>query len=154
MSTNPDSTPPQPTGSLKQFEALIGQWTTVGTHPMIPNDVHGQSTFEWLKDGALLVWRFEWEPGQPVPSAYSIIGHDDEGGPGTMLYTDVRGVARIYKMTLDDGVWKMWRESADFAQRMTGTFSADGQTITWQGEMQRKGAAWEPDLRVVFTRKA
>jgi hypothetical protein len=101
-----------------------------------------------------LVWHFGWEPGQPVPSAYSIIGHDDAVGPCTMLYTDTRGVARIYQMSLDGGVWKMWRNSEAFAQRMTGTFSDDGNTITWQGEMRRDGADWEKDLSVTFTRKA
>lgn len=148
------SQPPQPTQSIKQFEVLVGEWTTVGTHPMMPNEIHGLTTFEWLKDGALLVWRFGWELGQPVPTGYSIIGHDDEGGPCSMLYTDTRGVSRIYKMTLDDGVWKMWRDSEEFSQRMTGTFSDDGKTITWQGEMRHEGKEWEPDLRVIFTRKA
>ena len=70
-----------------------------------------------------------------------------------MLYTDERGVARIYQMSLEGGIWKMWRDSPDFSQRMTGTFSDDGNTITWKGEMSRDGAAWEGDLNVTYTRK-
>jgi hypothetical protein len=66
----------------------------------------------------------------------------------------VRGVARIYQMILSGNVWKQWRDSPDFAQRMTGTFSADGNTIIWQGEMSKDGGAtWKPDLSVTFTRK-
>jgi hypothetical protein len=114
--------------------------------------VHGQSTFEWLRDGALLIWRFEWEPGQ-VPSAFSVIGHDDTAEACSMLYTDTRGVARIYQMSLADGVWKMWRDSADFAQRMTGTFSDDNTIITCRGEMSRDGSTWEDDLSVTYTRR-
>ncbi len=70
-----------------------------------------------------------------------------------MLYTDERGVARIYQMSLADGAWKMWRESPDFSQRMTGTFSEDGKIITWRGEMSHDGSTWEPDLSVTYTRK-
>src|SRR5690242_11323320 len=94
--------PPQPTHSLKQFEALIGEWDTVGTHPAFPAAVHGRSSLEWLVEGLLLVWHFEWEPGGP-PNAISVIGHDDAADGCTMLYSDVRGVARIYQMSLDDG---------------------------------------------------
>ena len=49
------------------------------------------------------------------------------------------GVARLYAMTLDAGTWTLLRESPDFspldfAQRFTGTFSDDGDTIrgTWE----------------------
>lgn len=146
------SAPPQPTRSLKHFEVLIGEWDTVGIHPLLPGAVHGHASFEWLREGALLVWHSNWDPGQQVPSAYSIIGHDDAIEPCSMLYTDERGVARIYHMTLDNGIWKMWRDTADFSQRMTATFSEDGKTITSKGEMLRDGSTWEPDLNVTYTR--
>jgi hypothetical protein len=150
---NKDSQPPQPTRSLKQFDILIGEWTMVGSHPALPATVHGHSSFEWLREGALLVWHFDWEHGQGIPSAFSVIGHDDTVEPCSMLYTDERGVARIYQMSLVGGIWKMWRESPDFSQRMTGTFSDDGNTITWRGELSHDGSTWEPDLSVTYTRK-
>ncbi len=148
----PSGEPPQPTGSLKQFDILIGQWEMVGTHPGFPAPVQGQSTFEWLVEGALLIWRFNWEPGGP-PNAISVIGHDDAGKACTMLYSDERGVARIYQMSLEIGVWKMWRDSPGFLQRVTAMFSADGTTITGHGERSRDGTTWEQDLDVTYTRK-
>ncbi len=154
MSKNSEGQPPQPTRSLKQFDVLIGQWTMIGSHPQLPSALHGQSSFEWLRNGALLLWHFDWEAGQGVPSAFSIIGHDDAVETCSMLYSDERGVARIYQMSLADGIWKMWRDSADFSQRMTGTFSDDGKSINWRGELSRDGAKWEPDLSVTFTRKS
>lgn len=150
---NSEPQPPQPTHSLHAYEVLIGEWTMVGTHPALPSAVQGHSTFEWLKQDALLVWHFDWAHGHGLPSAYSVIGHDDAVEPCSVLYTDERGVARIYQMSLADGVWKMWRESPDFAQRMTGRFSNNGNTITWHGELSRDGAAWEEDLSVMYTRK-
>ena len=153
MSNDHERQSPQPTRTLKQFDVLVDQWTMLGTHPQLPSAVRRLSTFEWLREGALLAWHFDWERGQGIPSAYSIIGHDDMVEACSMLYTDERGVARIYQMSLAGGVWKMWRDSPDFSQRMTGTFSDDGQTLTWQGELSRDGSTWEPDLSVTFTRK-
>lgn len=144
--------PPQPTRLLKQFEILLGEWNMVGTHPALPSPVRGHSSFAWLREGALLIWHFDWERGG-IPSALSIIGHDDAVEPCQTLYTDERGVSRIYQMSLEGGVWKMWRDSPDFSQRMIGTFSEDGNTITWHGELLRDGSAWEPDLDVTYTRK-
>jgi hypothetical protein len=145
--------PPQPTGSLKQLEILIGEWDMVGSHPAFPSAVQGHSSFEWLKEGALLVWHFAWERPGP-PSALSVIGHDEAEAEDTcsMLYTDERGVARIYQMRLDGGVWQIWREAPGFAQRMTGTVSEDGHTIVVHGALSRDGSHWEPDLEVTYTR--
>jgi len=144
--------PPQPTSSMKQFEILVGEWTMVGTHPEFPSEAHGHSSFEWLMQGALLVWHFNWERGGP-PSALSVIGHDEQVETCSMLYSDERGVARIYQMSLEGGVWKMWRDSPDFSQRVTGTVSSDGNTITCHGELSWDGSNWEQDLSVTYTRK-
>jgi hypothetical protein len=154
MSQDSKSQPPQPTHSLEAYEIFIGEWEMVGTHPYLPASITGHASFEWLKKDALLAWHSIWEPGK-VPSGYSVLGHDDAEEGCTILYTDDRGVARIYKTSLEGKVWKMWRDSADFAQRMTGTFSDDGQSLKVQGEMSRDGGTtWEQDLGVVYTRKA
>ena len=145
--------PTQPARALKPFEVLVGEWTMLGTHPHLPSAVHGHSSFAWLREGALLAWHFDWERGQGIPSAFSVIGQDDALEACSMLYSDERGVARIYQMRLAGGVWKMWRDSPGFSQRMTGTFSADGHSIAWHGELSRDGSTWEPDLSVTYTRK-
>ncbi len=144
--------PPQPTSSLQQFDVLIWEWTMVGTHPAFLSAAHGRSSFEWLMEGGLLLWHFEWERPGP-PSALSVIGHDDSVETCSMLYADERGVARIYQMSLAGGVWKMWRESSGFSQRMTGTVSSDGNTSTCHGELSRDGSHWEQALDVTYTRK-
>jgi hypothetical protein len=152
MNKNSELQPPKPTVSLKQFDVLVGEWDMTGTHPYFPSAVHGHSSFEWLVEGALLIWRFGWERPGP-PSAISVIGRDDTAQTCSMLYSDERGVARIYQMSLDGGIWKMWRESPGFSQRLTGTFSANANTITSHGELSRDGSNWEQDLDVTYTRK-
>lgn len=144
--------PPQPKGSMQQFAVLIGEWTMVGSHPQLPFPAHGHSIFEWLREDSLLAWHFNWEPGE-IPNAFSVIGRDDAVESCSVLYSDERGVGRIYQMTLKDGVWKMWRDSAGFSQRVTGTVSSDGKSIECRGELSRDGNHWEPDLDVTYRRK-
>ncbi len=144
--------PPQPTGSMQQFAILVGEWTMVGIHPELPSQSQGHSSFEWLREGSLLVWHFNWD-GDDVPNAFSVIGRDDGVESCSMLYSDERGVARIYEMSLEGGVWKMWRDSPGFSQRVTGTISGDGKIITCQGELSRDGTHWEQDLDVTYRKK-
>ncbi len=70
-----------------------------------------------------------------------------------MLASDERGVARILQMSLEGGVWKMWRDAPEFSQRMTGTLSSDGNTIPCQWELSYDGEHWEQNLDVTYTRK-
>ena len=69
-----------------------------------------------------------------------------------MLYSDSRGVARVYAMSLGEGVWKLWRDDPSFPPRFTGTFSADGRTITGRWEKSSDGASRELDFDGTFTR--
>ena len=151
MSERREGQPPQPTRSLKHFGVLVGKWEMRGTHPAFPSAAHGNSIFEWLAEDALLIWRFDWQQPGP-PSAISVIGRDDSTDACCVLYSDERGVGRIYQMTLEQGQWNMWRESAGFSQRMTGTFSEDAKTIRVQGRLSRDGTHWEPDLDVTYSR--
>ena len=82
----------------------------VGKPSAFSSEAHGRSSFTWLKDEALLLWHFEWD-STPPPNAVSVIGHDDvvETDVCSMLYADERGVARIYRMSMD-GAWRMWRD--------------------------------------------
>jgi hypothetical protein len=144
--------PLQPSSGMKQFAILIGEWDMVGIHPALPSTAHGRSSFKWLVEGGLLLWHFDWERGGP-PNALSVIGYDDSVETCSMLYSDERGVSRIYQMSLEGSVWKIWRDAPGFLQHMTATISSDGNTITWHGELSRDGSNWEQDLDVTYTRK-
>lgn len=152
MNQHPESQSSNPDPALKQLEPLVGEWHMTGWHPAFPSEASGHSTFEWLEQGALLVWHFDWERPGP-PSAICVIGHDDAADTYSMLYSDERGVARIYQTSLLGKVWKMWRESPGFSQRVTGIISDDGDTITGQGESSKSGLIWEQDLNVTYTRQ-
>jgi hypothetical protein len=70
-------------------------------------------------------------------------------------YFDSRGVRRIYEMTLDDGVWTLWRDSPDpFPQRFTGTFEDDGQTMSGRWEKAPDGTNWEIDFDLIYRKRS
>lgn len=145
---------------LERLDALVGEWETAMTIDG-RTLTGGRATFEWLEDGAFLVYRGEAEDMSEAPPeivehlpfpTVSIIGLDDSSEQFTMLYADARGVFRVYQMSLSDGVWKLWRDAPGFSQRFTGTIGDDGDTITGYWEMSEDGAEWEHDFDLTYTK--
>jgi hypothetical protein len=112
--------------------------------------------FEWLEGGAFLVERWSLDPaetpeGAPT-SGTAMLGRDEANGTFVQLYSDSRGVCRVYQMGLRDGVWTLWREGSPFAQRFSGTFSEDGNSIAGRWEIALDGESWKTDFDVTYTR--
>ncbi len=141
-----------PSPAVTGLDRLVGEWSMVGRHPAFTSTVTGHSSFRWLERGALLVWHFDWRQPGP-PNAVGVIGHDDSLHSYAMLYSDERGVTRIYQISLDGDVWKMWRDAPGFSQRMIGRFSESGDTVTSHGELSRDGSNWQGDLDVTYTKE-
>ena len=142
-----------PNPALKPLGILVGEWSTVGTHPLAPGTTfHGRTWFEWVEGGAFLMMHSQIdEPG--IPSGIAIFGSDDATSEYYMLYFDERGVSRKYDVSLRDNLWKWWRHAPGFSQRFTGTIAVDGRTIEGRGELSRDGTTWEGDLNLTFTRR-
>jgi hypothetical protein len=141
-----------PNPALEHFGVLVGEWTTAGTHPMVPGTTfHGRTSFGWLEGGAFLVMHSEIQEPD-IPTGVAVFGSDDALGECYMLYFDERGVSRKYQVTLRDKVWKWWRNAPGFSQRFSGTLSEDGLTIISKGELSRDGITWEGDLELTYTR--
>jgi hypothetical protein len=87
-----------------------------------------------------------------APNGTAIIGCDAVNGTYFQLYSDERGVCRVYEMGLRDGEWTLWREGEPFAQRFTGTFSDDGTTISGRWELAQDREDWKTDFDVTYTR--
>ena len=143
----------QPNPHLQPLAVLVGAWTTEATHPLLPGRTfHGRTTFEWLEGGAFLLARMHTDEPE-IPDGVAVFGIDDATpGAGTMLYFDVRNVAREYHWELSDGVLTWSRNTPEFAQRMQLTFSGDARSVIASGSMSRNGGAWEPDLQSTYTR--
>jgi hypothetical protein len=140
------------TAALARLEPLLGEWTV---QVSIAPGLTGRSVFEWALGGAFLLERSE--APDPAPDGLTVVAPNEEGDWYTQHYFDSRGVVRIYAMTFGDGAWTLLRTSPDFtpltfAQRYTGRFSDDGQTIEGRWETSNDGASWELDFELVHRR--
>ena len=114
---------------------LVGEWSQQATPPGgEPWPGEATVTFEWLEgsDKRLLVERMSVEMPE-APDGVCVIGCDAANGTYFQLYTDDRGVCRVYEMSIGDGEWKLWREGEPFSQRFTAKISDDGNTIDARG---------------------
>ncbi len=141
--------------ALVDLEFLVGVWDMeLSNAPFLSSrhdTAHGHVTFEWIEDGALLVMRQSEQSGNP-PSARWVIGRDESGADYTVLYSDNRGVSRIYQMSFSDETWRLWRNNPTFSQRFEGRVSQDRKTISSHWEKSSDGSSWEHDFDVTYTR--
>jgi len=138
---------------LQALAVLVGEWATVGTHPMLPGKTfHGHASFTWLESGAFLLFHSHIDEPE-IPNGVAILGTDDSNpDAGAMLYFDVRNVSREYRWTISSNVWTWSRDELGFSQRMVLTIANDGLRIEAKGQMSRNGKSWEPDLQLPYTR--
>jgi hypothetical protein len=143
MKTNP---------GLAALDRAIGEWTVTGSHPYLPGrTLHGRVTFERIEDGAFVRMHSKMEDAE-IPEGVAIFGTDDAENACTMLYFDVRGVARRYEVALDASGFTWSRDAPGFAQRFRVTIAEDGRTMEGEGTMKRDDGEWEGDLRLAYGR--
>ena len=134
---------------MRPFVALIGTWATEATHPQLEGVVPGSVTFEWLDGGRFLIQRSLHE-SDVVPNSISLIGPPEDGDGLVMEYFDSRGVRRTYRTSLEDGVWRWWRDVLNFAQRFSAVLAPDG--FEGHGELARTPGDWGGDLDISYRR--
>lgn len=147
--------------ALQRLEPFVGEWSVEATFApeLSPAPVGGRLVFAWELGGRFLAERSSVDlPEAPDSVALVSVAHGGDGHEYVQHYFDARGVVRTYRMRLHDGTWTRLRTEADFtpldfAQRYTGAFSADGQTITGRWEQSHDGGTtWEHDFHLVHRR--
>jgi hypothetical protein len=137
--------------ALEPFDALIGTWDTEAKHRLVDAVVRGSTTFEWLEGGHFLVQRSHTDH-ELFPDAICIIGAPEAGDGLVMETFDSRGVRRTYRVSLDDGVWRIWRDHPGFDQRFSATLGPD----SFEGvfELAETPGEWQEDMTVIYRRRA
>lgn len=141
--------------ALQAIGFLIGTWSIELSNGsfLTPNqEVHFSVTYEWKADGSVIAVQQKNDQANKAPqSATWIIGRDEDDENYTVLYADSRGTSRVYLMTYDEHVWKMWRDNAKFSQRFQGTVSKDSKTINayWENSSDR-GKSWSHDFDMTY----
>jgi hypothetical protein len=139
--------------ALAALDVFVGAWVVEVAFPGSPS---GRVAFAWALDRQYLLQRAS--APDPVPDSLAIIAVGDEADPYLQHYFDSRGVTRLYRMGLAEGVWTLRRTDPDFSpldfwQRFAGTFSGDNNRIDGRWEQSHDGGAtWELDFHLTYTR--
>jgi hypothetical protein len=144
----------QPTAddALRRLDALVGEWELEASSPGgDPWPGGGRSTFEWHPSGAHLVQRTSVDLPD-APDSLSIMGCDAANGTYFQLYSDDRGICRVYDMSIGNGEWRLWRAGEPFSQQFAATFSDDGDTMVGRWEMSENGVDFMTDFDLVYRR--
>ena len=145
--------------SLKPLEVLSGRWDmeirwSPKTQKLVggPATVRGATRFEWIEDGHFMVQHQGGVVG--APDARWLIGRDETSGEYSVLYADSRGVSRIYQMSFESRVWRIWRNAPafDHYQRFEGRLSADSSTIEARWEKSADNKTWELDFDLKYVK--
>ena len=145
-----------PAPAVSGLASLAGTWRlVVWGGSFLPDPEQrvdaGLVHFEWVEDGAVLVMRQSGDDNTP-PAARMIIGRDQDEDQYTVLYSDSRGVSRVYALSFESGELRIWRDNASFAQRFEALLSHDGSRLTGHWERASDGGPWEHDFYVEYSR--
>ena len=127
------------------LDRLLGTWDFTMTHSALPEPVSGLQRYERVLDGAFVM--LHWTYHHPdFPDAIALL--DDR----TYHYFDVRGVTRVFELTIDDSGWAMIRRDKDFWQRSAGRFRGTD-AIDGTGENSfDAGVTWQHDFSMSYAR--
>jgi hypothetical protein len=139
---------------LTDLEPLLGRWgmEMYNVASMAPGArVTGSIEIDWIEDGSAVAMR-QSESENPAAAVW-IIGRDDSEADYSVLYADLRGVSRTYRMSLKDTDWQIWRDGSEFYQRFTAQLDPDARTIRgrWEKSADR-GGKWEHDFDLLYTK--
>ncbi len=143
---------------MRRLEPLVGDWDVTLTHAWfldsMDTEIHGTATIEPYADAFLLLRStFQGRSPEQGGSSWAMaFGRNDPRDTFSALYSDDRGVARVFGMTFADGEWTLLREDPDFHQRIVIRIA--GERIEWRADASEdSGRTWRKDLDYIFDRR-
>lgn len=126
-----------PDVAVSKLNVFTGKW--VGEAIMPGLTVATEQYYEWLPGSFFISHRGRMDYGQRLESA-RIIGYETSIKQYVMYTFDSMGNARIYKGSLQDGIWRFTGEF----ERVQVVFGPDGNTMTSTWEREEDGWSWTP----------
>jgi hypothetical protein len=127
------------------LDRLLGTWQFTMHHVAMPEPVTGRQRYGRVLDGAFVMLHWTYEHPD-FPDAIALL---DER---SYHYFDVRGIARVFHLSVDEDGWSMIRRDADFWQRSAARFRGTD-AVEGNGENSHdSGATWEHDYTITCAR--
>lgn len=122
-------------------------------HPHFQS-IFGQTSFAWMDGDQFMIQRTNVDQPE-FPSSVIVYDYDSNTDTYIQHYFDSRGVARLYKMSLKERNWELWRNqpdfsTLDFSQRFRGEFNESCDTIHSAWEKSFDGVHWEHDFKILY----
>lgn len=130
------------------WHQLIGEWEM--SSPIFEGKT-GTAVFEWSEAGSYVCMRSR--PPEPAPASLWLIGADESSEDCTALYSDDRGISRVYVTRLASGLWTLERHGAPFSQRFEGRIDAGASRIDGAWYTAASDGAWVKDFDLAYTRR-
>ncbi len=132
---------------MSALDRLRETWEFTMHHSAMSEPVTGRQRYERVLDGAFVLQH--WTYDRPdFPDAMALLSED------RYHYFDVREIARVFDLEVDDGGWSMVRLDEDFSQRSTARFRGPD-AMDGTGEASHDlGVTWQPDFTITYQRVA
>ena len=131
---------------MRPLDRLPGTWDMTMQHADIEEPVIGRHRYEWVLDVAFLQLCLSYERPD-FPDAMALFS------PDRYYYFDVRGIARVFDLTLAADGWSTTNVTGGgLSQRTTARFAGDDTIEVAGARSTDTGATWEPDFRMTLRR--
>jgi hypothetical protein len=144
--------------AMRRLEPMVGDWDVTLTHAWfldsLDTEIQGTATVEWYADAFLLLrGSFPGRSAEEGGAAWAMVfSHNDPRDAFLGLYSDDRGVSRVFAMTFADGEWTLMREDPDFHQRIVMRLGGD--RIDMRADASEdEGKTWRKDVDYIFVRR-
>jgi hypothetical protein len=137
-----DQPPLRPNPALKAVRIMVGRWD-IKDHDSTTNAaIRGQSSFEWLEGGFILIHRSGFDyPGRKL-SGVEFTGCDEKSGLlKTHVFSSENPVPLEETWHVDEHSFTNWFGDMGALHQYKGTFSEDRKTLV--GQWESPGAAME-----------
>ncbi len=142
--------------ALVELGFLVGDWEmTISNAPFLGDPdqvVAGTVEIEPIEAGRLLAIRQIGDPTGPLLASW-VVGRDGSVSTYTVLYTDDRGVLRVYGMRASDNTWTIHRDDPEFSQRFEAVIAPDRDSLDGHWEKRSGAGPWEHDFDISYTRR-
>ena len=139
--------------ALQELKQFIGTWEMeISNASFLPDAnaiIKARASFEWFEEGEFLILR-QGTKNKETPWAIWFIGHDKDAQNYTVFYIDDQQSSRVYEMSFENRIWKIWRNGPQFMQRFTGEINKDKNIISGYWEKSVDGKNWEHDFHLTY----
>ena len=125
----------KPHPALKALEIMAGTWELQGRDYTTNEEIHGQSTYEWLEGGFFLVHRFRFDYTGRLFTGVEYIGYDEKSRHlKTHVFSNQNPGPLEYTWEVNEDTFVNWFGEVGADNHYQGKFSEDGKTLIGQWE--------------------